>query len=310
VLFDLPAGLTEQQVLAMVGTGTHAEQLDRDLWKKGKAGFVSGNHVATVVTYEMTGTYNVQRFAGLAVNGAIGKGAGDLNHDGQFAANDVGGPAAFEQFLYSQNQQFDAAGDLNGDGRIDDKDLFALKGAFVAGSASAAALAEVKAAVLRRGDVNHDGVTNAADIDLVARQAKLGYTWTSDLNSDGVVDVTDADTLVHSVLETLDGDATLDHVVDFLDLAKLAQHYNVSDGNRSWADGDFNHDGNVDFLDLALMAQHYNMAAADASAFSADFQAAMAAAEAQAPEPAMGIGIMVGAVLFGAMRRRPRAGID
>lgn len=303
VLFDLPAGLTEQQVLAMVGAGTQAQQLDRDLWKKGKAGLVSGNHVATVVTYEMTGTYNVQRFAGLGVNGAIGKGVGDLNHDGQFAANDISGAGAFEQFLYSQNQQFDAAGDLNGDGRIDDKDLFALKPAFTAGGASAAALAEVKAAVLRRGDVNHDGVTNTADIDLVARQAKLGYTWTSDLNSDGVVDAADADTLVHNVLETLDGDATLDRVVDFLDLAKLAQHYNVTDGNRSWADGDFNHDGNVDFLDLALMAQHYNMAAADASSFSADFQAAMAMAEAQAPEPSIGSAIVMGMMIWWGMRR-------
>jgi alpha-amylase len=304
VLFDLPAALSEQQVLAMVNGGTQADRLDRDLWKKGKAGLVSGNHVATVVTYEMTGTYNVQRFAGLAVASSIGKGVGDLNHDGQLAANDVSGTGAFEQFLYSQNQQFDAAGDLNGDGRIDDKDLFALKPAFVAGGASAAALAEVRAAVLRRGDVNHDGATNATDIDIVSRQARLGYTWESDLNSDGTVSAADADTLVHNVLETLDGDATLDRVVDFLDLAKLAQHYNVEDGNRSWADGDFNHDGNVNFLDLALMAQHYNLAAADASGFSGEFQAALAAA--QAPEPSTGMVLVAGATIAGAMRTRGR----
>jgi hypothetical protein len=305
VLFDLPAGLSEQQVLAMVNGNTEAQQLDRDLWKKGKAGLVSGNHVATVVTYEMTGNYNVQRFAGLAVNGPIGKGAGDLNHDGQFGANDVSGAGAFEQFLYSQNQQFDAAGDLNGDGFIDDKDLFGLKGAFTAGGASSTALAEVRAAVLRRGDLNHDGATNAADIDLISRQANSSYTWANDLNSDGKVDVTDADTLVHSVLATLDGDATLDGSVDFNDLVKLAQHYNIEDGNRSWAEGDFSHDGNVDFNDLVRLAQHYNMSAVDGSGFSQEFQAAMAAAE--VPEPSAGVVLLLGISICAGMRRARRS---
>jgi hypothetical protein len=57
---------------------------------------------------------------------------------------------------------------------------------------------------------------------------------------------------------TLGGDANRDRAVDFLDLAALAQNYNVSDGQRTWAQGDFNGDGNVDFLDLAKLAQRYN----------------------------------------------------
>ena len=307
VLFDLPAALTDQQVMAMINGNTQADRLDRDLWKKGKAGLVSGNHVATVVTFEITGNSNVQRFVGLGVSSPIGRGVGDLNHDGQFAPNDVSGPAAFEQFLYSQNQQFDPAGDLNGDGKVDDKDLFALKAAFTAGGASSAALSEVRAAVLRRGDLNHDGVTNAADIDLVSRQANGGYTWANDLNADGKVDVTDADTLVHSVLGTLDGDATLDGSVDFNDLVKLAQHYNVADGERSWADGDFTHDGDVDFNDLVKLAQDYNLnAAASSPEFSADFRAAMiAAAAAAVPEPG-GMLLLTTAILL--TSRRPRTG--
>jgi hypothetical protein len=195
---------------------------------------------------------------------------------------------------------------LNGDGLIDDQDLFALPGTFTAGGASQPAITEARAAVLRRGDVNHDGLTNATDIDLVSRAAKSGYTWLNDLNSDGKVDVTDADTLVHSVLQTLHGDATLDGAVDFNDLVKLAQHYNVADGNRSWADGDFTHDGNVDFGDLVDLAQHYNLAAANTSAFSTDFRAAMAAAE--VPEPSTGLTLLVTAMLCATRRRRGRAG--
>jgi len=175
----------------------------------------------------------------------------------------------------------------------------------VAGGASAAALAEVRSAVLRRGDLNHDGMTNAADIDLISRQANANYTWANDLNSDGKVDVTDADTLVQSVLGTLDGDATLDGSVDFNDLVKLAQHYNIEDGNRSWAEGDFSHDGNVDFNDLVRLAQHYNMSAVDGSGFSAEFQAAMAAAE--VPEPSAGAVLLLGISICSGMRRARRS---
>jgi hypothetical protein len=58
----------------------------------------------------------------------------------------------------------------------------------------------------------------------------------------------------------LTGDANHDGSVDFLDLAKLAQSYNIADGLRTYSTGDFNYDGNTDFLDLALLAQRYNTA--------------------------------------------------
>jgi CSLREA domain-containing protein len=53
-------------------------------------------------------------------------------------------------------------------------------------------------------------------------------------------------------------DANHDGKIDFLDLASLAQNYNVTDGKRTWEQGDFNGDGSVDFLDLAALAQNYN----------------------------------------------------
>jgi hypothetical protein len=39
---------------------------------------------------------------------------------------------------------------------------------------------------------------------------------------------------------SLAGDANHDRRVDFLDLAKLAQNYNSSEGGKTYADGDFN----------------------------------------------------------------------
>ncbi|MDB5320798.1 MAG: hypothetical protein JWN40_2429 [Phycisphaerales bacterium] len=55
----------------------------------------------------------------------------------------------------------------------------------------------------------------------------------------------------------LAGDANLDGGVDFLDLARMAQNYNVASGLFDYQ-GDFNFDGGVDFLDLAILAQNYN----------------------------------------------------
>jgi hypothetical protein len=111
------------------------------------------------------------------------------------------------------------------------------------------------------------------------------------------------------------GDATADGSVDFNDLVKLAQNYNVTDGQRRWSDGDFNYDGNVDFNDLVLLAQNYNttgvqgaasltLAAGESSAsFAADWERAQAVAG--VPEPSV---LALGSVFFAsAMLRRSRA---
>jgi hypothetical protein len=111
---------------------------------------------------------------------------------------------------------------------------------------------------------------------------------------------------------TLLGDATLDGVVDFNDLVKLAQNYNttVSASTQSWWNhGDFTYDGVVDFNDLVKLAQNYNTSLPGAAVpgAPASFSQDLAAAFAQAPEPgtlgALGI---VGAI--GLMRRRTRRG--
>jgi autotransporter-associated beta strand protein len=104
---------------------------------------------------------------------------------------------------------------------------------------------------------------------------------------------------------TLLGDTNLDGAVDFIDLAKLAQSYN-SPANL-WTQGDFNLDGAVDFLDLAAMAQNYNQAlpASALAGTSAQFQADVASAFAQVPEPGM-LGVMSLGGLGLLARRRKR----
>jgi hypothetical protein len=105
------------------------------------------------------------------------------------------------------------------------------------------------------------------------------------------------------------GDATADGVIDFNDLVKLAQNYNVTDGQRQWADGDFNYDGNVDFNDLVMLAQGYNTSGvlgsdvpmAGGADFSSQWEAAQAIA-AGVPEPT-GLGA-VALIAIGLGRRR------
>jgi hypothetical protein len=99
------------------------------------------------------------------------------------------------------------------------------------------------------------------------------------------------------------GDANLDGVVDFNDLAKLAQNYNASSG-KTWFDGDFNYDGSVDFLDLALMAQNYNQPVpSDPALASPAFDADLARAFASVPEPGTLCGLGMGWLVLASRRR-------
>jgi autotransporter-associated beta strand protein len=142
--------------------------------------------------------------------------------------------------------------------------------------------------------------------------AAVGYAEASDVIGAGggnfMGQTVDGDSILTRY--TLSGDATLDGVVDFNDLARLAQNYNVADGNRIWGEGDFTYDGNVDFNDLAKMAQNYNTnlpAAAEIAALGggASFGEDLARAFAQVPEPgALTLLAVAGGALVGRRRRR------
>jgi hypothetical protein len=143
--------------------------------------------------------------------------------------------------------------------------------------------------------------------------AGLGYAEASEVlgATGGVFGGENVDGSSVLVRYTKLGDANLDGAVDFLDLARMAQNYNTTVSGQTeswWARGDFNYDGAVDFADLAKLAQNYNTAALAGGAApvsaSVDFNADVAAAFAQAPEPGtIGVLAMVG---MGALLRRTR----
>ena len=298
---DLPAGLTDAEVLAYVSAGNAAGRIDRDQFAYGYDGLASGNHALTVVTREITGNVNVQRFAGLGITTTRGRGVGDLNADGRFTAADVAGAGAFEQVLYSRNRQFSAAADVNGDGRVDGRDLFALAASY----AGTPAAGEYRAALLRRGNVNGEYGTDAYDIDaLYSRLGRPGGDagdWTADLDGDGVVGRSDVDRLVRDVLQTTFGDATLDRRVDRDDLRVVAANFGRS--GVGWALGDFTGDRRVDALDLRLLALNWSPLS------PVSFSAALASVDltsAAVPEPSSAMVLLASALLLPRFPRRVR----
>lgn len=106
------------------------------------------------------------------------------------------------------------------------------------GGAAAAAIVSGTAAASAINDAV--AVVNAADINLPT------YAGVATVPGDVIVRYTIA------------GDANLDRVVDFNDLALLAQNYGLI--GLTWAQGDLNYDvdGAVSFDDLVVLAQNYS----------------------------------------------------
>jgi alpha-amylase len=209
VFFDLPASLTNSQILAMVGSASQTSQIDRDLFQKPINGVTSGNHVATVVSYEMDGNVNVQRFSAsqipaLGTSTAFGAGLGDTNFDGKYTAADVD---VFRSVYYSANTRFNAAADMNGDGLVDKQDVTLLGPRLRSVGAAPATLADYNALALP-GDVNGDGVVNFADLLILAQHYGGPAAWSSgDVNADGSVGFDDLLALAQDYGQTISDQA-------------------------------------------------------------------------------------------------------
>ena len=119
LLVDIGSNYTDAEILAMIGDSTQTNKVDRDQWQMDVNDVISGNHAFTVVTYEITGNYNVQRFSGFLTATSMGSGLGDLDADGDIDAFDEN---MLDTLLASNNKQFNAAGDMNGDGLINSVD--------------------------------------------------------------------------------------------------------------------------------------------------------------------------------------------
>jgi alpha-amylase len=290
---DLPAATTDAQILQMVQQGQgDAATYDRDSFISGYFNVRTGNHVATVVTIEPTGRTNVQRFPGLFTNTGVGAGFGDLNGNGLFQTVDLQniGNGSFEDVLYSQGGKFNAAADVDGDGLVTNRDLIDLGPLLVSGGASSVALTSYDSVLVRRGDVNQDGQTNAADAATL--YANFGpANWLMDLNVDGLIDQADITTLVEDLVRTSHGDFNLDRRVDGEDF--LLWQRGVGSAPGRFQLGDANMNGIVDGNDLAIWRADYGLVAPLTGAVSS-----------AVPEPTAAALLLVGAL---AMRSRRRS---
>ncbi len=106
-------------------------------------------------------------------------------------------------------------------------------------------------------DFNQDGVTNAADIDLLC-QAVGGGNLQFDLNGNQVVDQQDVAFLLDQVLRVPIGDANLDGNFDSTDLVQIfvsGQYEDNVAANSGWATGDWNCDQEFNTSDLVAAFQ-------------------------------------------------------
>jgi hypothetical protein len=219
----------------------------------------SGNHVATIVTFEPTGNFSIQRLPGQYTATNIGGGFGDMNPDKIFSVSDIRcsgttcNNGSVEDILYSQNTKFKAAFDVNADGLGDNRDLFALGSYLLAGGAGQDVLDSYTALLLHRADVNGDGLSDAADINAV--YSHFGpASWTYDMNVDTTVNVLDVSTMLAQEFRTKPGDFNLDGAVDAADY--VVWRKSLGSGTM-YTQGDANFDGTTDANDLAVWRNNY-----------------------------------------------------
>lgn len=262
VFRNLSALETDQEILDRVtnGEGT-TDRLDLDIFKRGWFGTESGNNVFTLVTTEITGTTNIQRISGVFVDGR-GAGLGDLNFNGTIDQFDIANQSdAFEAVLYSQNTTFNPAADLDGNGLVDNRDLYQLGDELITQGVSPQTIDTYEAMLLRRGNINGFGSqTDAFDVDYLVDRIRLddaspGELWLLDLDSDGLITAGDKDTLLTMIFRTRDGDLDLDGDVDINDLTVVLSNWlqPLSD----WQAGNLNFDSVIDDTDLGVLLDNY-----------------------------------------------------
>jgi hypothetical protein len=296
---------TNSEILAMTSSSNQADR-DGARFVERYNGVSSGNHVATVVTYEQTGNYSIQRIPGLLAQTSIGLGFGDMNFSNTYTTNDIqcaGGTGvcgnnSVEDVLYSQNTKFGNAGaafDVNGDGLGDNRDLFLLGDELVARGAGQAVLDAYTALLLERADVNSSGTSDTAD--MAALYAGFGTTtWLTDLNVDGVVDIQDAQTMATELFRTVAGDFNLDGSVDAADY--IVWRKNAGQTGATFVQGDATFNGTIDNDDLQQWRVNFGFVRQPLSGSGSGVSLAAV------PEPAAWLLAAIGIFLTGTSRRR------
>ena len=228
ILFNLGDALSDDVVMNLVNTNNQAFQRDIETFRRAFVAVPAGNSAITVVTFEETGTSNIQRFTGVDTGSTRGLGFGDVNFNDEFNELDLtDGPINFETFLYSRNLQFNPGADGNGDGRVDTLDVLLLRDLVEQPGVTQATADAFQDVLERRGDLSENATLD--DGDLLHLRDNLGVTaesdaaafWLLDVNPDGVLDGADAELLVTEFLGEMTGDLTRDGVIDLLDAEAL-----------------------------------------------------------------------------------------
>jgi len=110
---------------------------------------------------------------------------------------------------------------------------------------------------------------------------------------------------------TYAGDATLDSVVDFDDIALLAWGYSNPAVPRTWNNGDFNYDGLIDFDDIGLLGWAYSTQGTEPVLYRPDSGVPIMGGDAVSPVPEPATLVMLGCAAMAAFafwgRRRARS---
>jgi hypothetical protein len=293
----------------MVSGLNQAMQYDHEFLRT-SSGVTNGNHVVTVITYEPTGNFSIKRIPGLLTQTSIGLGFGDMNSSSSFTTTDIRcasgtgacGNNSAEDVLYSQNNKFRAAFDVNGDGLADNRDLFALGNELISRGASQTVLNSYTDLLLFRGDMTGNSVTDVAD--MAALYNAIGsYSWQTDLHvesNQNVVNIDDVKDMVFKIFRTVAGDFNLDGTVNAADYVVWRKSGSVGSGAR-FMQGDADFDGDVDNADLALLRANFGFVRQPLSAGSGS-----GVGFAAVPEPAGALLALLGCMVTSMFRWRNR----
>jgi hypothetical protein len=150
--------------------------------------------------------------------------------------------------------------------------------------------------VVLPGDFSGNGILDAADIDLLSTEVRLGNNPVAfDLNGDAAVNQQDRAFWIDSVKKTWLGDSNLDGVfssADFVAIFQVGEYEDGNAGNSGWSDGDWNGDAEFDTADfvIAFQAGGYEKGPRPAAV----------------PEPASCLLILIGGYVSLSRRRRLR----
>ena len=134
----------------------------------------------------------------------------------------------------------------------------------------------VSLGVYLKGDVTHNGLIDAADIDAIFAHAQyayesgyadtkahptgLDYNAQYDVNGNGTVDAADVLSEL-GIMHSGPGDANLDHYTELADFIIMLDNWTQT--GLGWATGDFTGDGQCELLDFEVLLDYWKPAGWD-----------------------------------------------